>query len=455
MKTIVIIGAGFSGVALASQLARRAQDPLRIVLVNRSGNMARGLAYGTDSPDHLLNVPAGNMSAIAEDPSHFLRFAQSCDSATGPHSFVARSLYGDYLEALLASCSGSSHAVTVERMHDEVAAITPADGGSRVKTASGRLVEADHVVLAFGHFPAPHPPMASNTLLADSRYLRDPWDAGAMAAIPDHAPVLIIGTGLSALDACLTLMKASSTRPVTLVSRRGLLPKAQRAAPQQHARALPAAFRQPGAAPRDLFSSLVRHCRQLATEGQDWRGALDQVRPGTQQLWQGWSQAQRRQFLRHVQPYWDNHRHRAAPGPHERFCTAVKAGLIRVHAGRIGAIEARADALTVHLRQRDGKETALQAPYVINCIGPSTRLRDADNALIGQLLADGLISPDPLGLGIAVDENGSVVGAGGSRVPGVYYIGPLLKARYWEATAVPELRQFASRLASHLLASHD
>jgi hypothetical protein len=35
----------------------------------------------------------------------------------------------------------------------------------------------------------------------------------------------------------------------------------------------------------------------------------------------------------------------------------------------------------------------------------------------------------------------------------LHYIGPLLKARDWEATAVPELRQHALRLSGVLLAA--
>jgi uncharacterized NAD(P)/FAD-binding protein YdhS len=35
-------------------------------------------------------------------------------------------------------------------------------------------------------------------------------------------------------------------------------------------------------------------------------------------------------------------------------------------------------------------------------------------------------------------------------VPGLFYIGPMLKARFWEAIAVPELRVHASQLAHQL-----
>ena len=67
------------------------------------------------------------------------------------------------------------------------------------------------------------------------------------------------------------------------------------------------------------------------------------------------------------------------------------------------------------------------------------------------MLAHQLIQSDPFGLGIAVDEHYSVLDGNGRASPVLHYIGPLLKARDWEATAVPELREHARRLAARLL----
>jgi uncharacterized NAD(P)/FAD-binding protein YdhS len=68
-----------------------------------------------------------------------------------------------------------------------------------------------------------------------------------------------------------------------------------------------------------------------------------------------------------------------------------------------------------------------------------------------QLLKDGLISPDALGLGLRTSDAYECLDAEGESSTGLRYIGPLLKARYWEATAVPELRVHAEALARLLL----
>lgn len=58
-RTIVIVGAGFSGTAVALHLLRLPHSaPLGIVLIERA-QMARGLAYARRDGSFLLNVPAG------------------------------------------------------------------------------------------------------------------------------------------------------------------------------------------------------------------------------------------------------------------------------------------------------------------------------------------------------------------------------------------------------------
>src|SRR5881392_4501815 len=101
-RTIAIVGGGVSGTLTAVHLLNRAmRDDLRVVLINRSGWQARGVAYGTRNEAHVLNVPAGRMSAFADDPDHFLRYARARNPTIEGGTFAPRKLYGEYLEWIL------------------------------------------------------------------------------------------------------------------------------------------------------------------------------------------------------------------------------------------------------------------------------------------------------------------------------------------------------------------
>src|SRR4028118_1251642 len=74
--TIAIIGGGFSGSMVATHLLQTATYPLNIKLIERNSLLGRGVAYDTYSPYHLLNVPAGQISAFPDHPNHFLHWIQ-------------------------------------------------------------------------------------------------------------------------------------------------------------------------------------------------------------------------------------------------------------------------------------------------------------------------------------------------------------------------------------------
>ena len=71
--------------------------------------------------------------------------------------------------------------------------------------------------------------------------------------------------------------------------------------------------------------------------------------------------------------------------------------------------------------------------------------------LLDALLARGLLRPDPLALGLETGPDLALLDAEGKPSRWLYLVGPLLKAGYWEATAVPELRVHAAQLAENLL----
>lgn len=456
MKNILIIGAGFSGAVIAARLLREAcHTDIRVYLVNGSGNIARGMAYGTQSPHHVLNVPAGNMSAFDEDPDHFLRYAQGVNPSITASSFVSRRIYGDYLHWLLdeAEQTTAPH-VELKRIYRQVIGFSVGASGhtSIVTLDNGEMLQVDKVVLALGHFASNSLPVGDTTFFHNVRYLHDPWDRPRLDAIPARASVLLLGTGLTAVDVAMTLLGRNPERQITAVSRRGLLPQSHR-----HAAGKPSATGAEsiwGAAStvRSQLKAFREYSRTLTDQGRDWREGFAILRPVTASIWLAYTDKERRRFLRHVQPFWDTHRHRLAPVIAAQFNAALNSGTVRTFAGRVLLCEDTGDEVRVSLQLRGQQKLQIErTQYVINCTGPCSDPRRVDSELVAQLLNKGLIRTDALGLGIDVAPDCAVVSADGQVSRNLFYIGPWLKAAYWEATAVPDLRVIASRLASRIM----
>jgi uncharacterized NAD(P)/FAD-binding protein YdhS len=62
------------------------------------------------------------------------------------------------------------------------------------------------------------------------------------------------------------------------------------------------------------------------------------------------------------------------------------------------------------------------------------------------LLADGLARRDELRVGLDVDQVGRLVSADGRPCEALRVIGPPRRGRWWETTAVPEIRAQAAAL---------
>src|SRR5690606_2740695 len=72
VRSVAIIGGGFSGALQAINLVRH--DGPKAILIERRPEVGRGIAYSTAPPGHLLNVRAANMSALPDEPDHFLKW---------------------------------------------------------------------------------------------------------------------------------------------------------------------------------------------------------------------------------------------------------------------------------------------------------------------------------------------------------------------------------------------
>ncbi len=449
---VVIIGAGFSGALTAVQLLRAAGSrPLQLLLIERRARMARGLAYSTSDDNLLLNVPAGNMSALADEPTHFLDYCRAIDPSIDPGSFISRRIYGDYLVWTLRQAERDS-AVPLTRLHGEAVAVRRLQSPSSfaVELADGQVVGANRVVLAHG-YSACKPLLLNGT----ASTIDDGWEQQTIESDDDNLPIVIIGSGLTAIDTAFRLTSRNDTCKLLLVSRRGHLPRSHRTRPHPPAASEFPAYLQ--SIPLTALAHLraIRHEVALRTgSGGNWRDVINELRPYTPELWQHLPPPQRSRFLVHLATYWDIHRHRLAPIAAQRLRSMQQRGQLQIVAGRIRSIATAGNRVQVEIRERaTGNTRALTAAAVINCTGPNFDIDNSATALIAQLRDDGYLCADSLKMGLQIDDAYRPIGRDGNAIDGLHYLGPMLRARYWEAMAVPELRVHARALAQRIIES--
>jgi uncharacterized NAD(P)/FAD-binding protein YdhS len=439
---VAIVGAGFSGTMLALNLLEQAD--VEVLLIERDRHrMGAGVAYSSSESAHLLNVRAGNMSAFADRPDHFCDWLAArglgCDAA-----FVTRATYGRYLRETLARAM-ERHGRRLKLVDDEVLDIEERGGQVTLGLVNGGLIEADRAVLAIGNLPPHDPPAIAGAHLPAHRYIGDPWASAFEEGLDKAAAVLVIGTGLTAVDVILRLVSHGHEGPITALSRRGLRPHCH----VDGLRPKPVL-----AKPAPELSELVRWARGEARR-RDWRLVVDSIRPITQMMWASAEAEKRMRFLRHLRPFWDVHRHRLAPAVADRIDALVASGQLCFRAGKIAGVSVERDALAISWRPRGAAEPVVtRAARMINCTGPQGDLLRSTDPLVKRMLAAKRIRPDALRLGLDIDRDGHVVDARGRASDHILAIGPMTRGDLWEVVAVPDIRVQVSALARRLVNAH-
>lgn len=431
---VAVIGGGFSGCAVTAQLARRAPAGMSLAIFE-PGSLGHGAAYGTRHAEHLLNTRVGMMSLFPDDPTHFERWL---GPDADPAAFESRSRYGAYVSATVLRALERPGFVHVK---ERVASIVRRqDGAFTVATELGTRFVAQAVVIATGN-PLPDDGFLPSAVRLHPGYVADPWRFD-YRQVGGH--VLLIGSGLTALDVFVALENGGHRGSIDVVSRHGRYPETHAGiAPYD---VVPALDTRSASA---LLRSFRRHVDDAARRGFDWRAVVDAVRQEAEAIWRRLPAAERRRFERHLRGQWERRRHRA-PEP----VAAVRRryeerGRLRTFAGTLAAME----GTTAVLALRNGTTARLSPDWIVNCTGLSGASGHRKNAALAALFDAELLSPAPGGLGVRADAELAAVDAAGEAVPGLWIAGPPARGSRFEATAVPELRVMAEQVASGLVAS--
>lgn len=404
-----MIGGAAAGTFFVSELLRR--EPGGSVLW-LAGDDPVGVAYGSRLDAHLLNVPAAKMGAFVNRPEDFLDHLRGQASA-GPvqgTDFVPRRLYGDYLRRLQARARAHASVLCPGRSLADIEPVgTEAQPRWLLHSAEGEVFEARRVVFATG--------LAEEPTRGDSGsgVIQDPWrwfngPASDRRVPADHEEILILGSGLTAMDTVIGLRELGFRGRIRAVSRSGRWSERHAAADPltdaERTTLVAELLERPSC--RGYLATLRRHALI-----RPWRAVIDALRPRSQALWSALDTTEQRRFLRHLFPLWNRHRHRAPPRTAERIDGDAR----------------------LRLERGWGRPADRSAALVFDCRGLGLVGGRRWPRYLTALVERGVLATSALGIGFV------------SRQPdAIDVLGALRFGAEFECTAVPELRAQAAEI---------
>jgi uncharacterized NAD(P)/FAD-binding protein YdhS len=451
--SIVIIGGGFCGTLVAHHLLKDSSFSGKVFLINNGHPIARGIAYSAYSDHHFLNVTAGKMSALPDEPDHFVNWVlhrekyKLLDKELVSKTYLPRKLYGSYLEDIWSETQQSGNGRLIVK-NDLATSISQRDGQYVTTLQSGTTIQSKFVVLATGNEIPANLRLRDPAIFDSPYYFQNPW---AKTSVENPAPgqdVLIVGNGLTMVDTVLGLKENGFTGKIYSLSPNGfaILPHRHNGIVYTNLiKEITEPFRL-----IDLLRLFNKHVKLVRHLGLSAEPVIDSVRPLTQKIWQALSLEEKKEFMDRLRHLWGVARHRLPIHIYDQIIRMKLEQRLIVLSGRIQSMDVRGQGVDVRLYNKRSKQNELlHVGRVINCTGPETNIARSQNPLLQQLYKTNILQQDELGLGVLANEVGQVIGSKG-LVKEFFVMGNLMKGVLWESTAVPELRVMAKRVASEI-----
>lgn len=451
--SIAIIGGGYTGATVAKLLVERGDEYVEdITVFEPRAQLGNGLAYDTSDPDVRLNVAAHRMRAIPGSPSAFLDWLQSSGTLTADPAaitpegtFARRRDFGRFMRQQLAPLL---EAGTIRHVRETVSAACRVNDRWHVTGACGTTVVADVVIIATGHPATSRPAALARLSKKTAMKVTDAMAPDALEDIHLDSNVLIVGSGLTALDALVRLNALGHRGKISLLSRSGLLPR-----PHAGVGFSPYGNFQDEilTSARQVLAKVRVTISEAATHGIPWQPVFDALRQQAQTIWQDLPEAERKKLHRRLRRWYDVHRYRMPPQVSAILMEEMAAGQVEIKVGDLACLERDGRSLIAKITMRDGRELEHRCHHILLATGPDFRDYGTHQKFLLALHRDGFVQSDPLGLGLVCDQAGRVLSIGGSPNSSLFVAGPPARPAFGELTGVPEIAAQAANLVDVVL----
>lgn len=433
VKDLLIIGDGFSAAVALIHLLRQGVDPTFIAILGKHFP-GRGNAYDCVSSAFRLNVREDLPIIFSEDPLHFARWAKEHindpQAKTSAGYFYRRNDFGTYMSQLVNHQLGGR---TMNHIEGVAQQISGSDGQWRIELKSGESINAKALILATGNATPTWPcPVHLDQTSSHLTLTENPWPGEYLRQIPIKDHVLLLGGGLTALDAINGLVEQGHQGQVSVISPRALFPPSQ--APWTRAK-------QPqwpqSITPARLVRFMRNYLPNTPTDQSEWQCAWEELRPDLNRIWQNLDVHQRCILMKRVGWLWNLYRFRASPQTIAAYHQLRNQKQIQFRCGRAKEIAIRSGAIHVTLNHGE----VVSGQHLINCTGVARDL------LLDQLIQDAIASPDALQSSIAVNSQLAVLDPMGQPYQSLWMIGPATMGSLGDVIAASAIAKQAEQLA--------
>lgn len=460
MKSIGIIGGGFSGTITSVQLINQATAPIKITIINEKETFNKGYTYNTYSKKHILNVITQKMSAFPDQPDDFLNWVLlqptflNYDRTLIANSFLPRYLYGQYLEEKWQTALklATTKNILVQTINSAVTDIDITNDKIEVYITSNEKLVFDKCLISSGNQVPRNPAIADMNFYTSKNYYQNPWTIDSVSDVKDEKKVLIIGNGLTMVDTVFGLFEHGFNGQVYAISPNGF-----NILPHRHNGLTYTKLVEEMRDNMNLFElvKLVhKHIKIVRELGVSAEPIIDSIRPYTQKIWRRFTAAEKKIFMSRFRHLWGVARHRFPMHSHDRIQQLRIDDKLIIKSAKLLSITEVADKKIVvdFFDKKTRNNQQIEVARVINCTGPESDLNQLQNSFLRKCLDKGILKQDDLKLGIRADiDTYQVLDNNLQKHANLYTIGANLKGELWESVAVNELRNQAAGVAKELL----
>ncbi len=435
-QKIAIIGGGFCGLAVAYNLLNLSQNPdITIDIYDEEAFQNNGKAYQTQDLQHILNVPANKMGL--PEPDHFYQWLRHHQTQIyQPSSFVPRHFYCLYLQDIIKQLKQNS---AINFINHKVGQIKYVNQLYVVKGDNFLAKEYDSVVLACGLKVKSLSKIVKNNTNEEfsDKIIDDVWQFFNQELKIKDGTILIVGTGLTMIDLALSLKNQGFLGEIIACSRNSRLPLPHLVGKTSEIVALKISD---GNLP---LSKILHKLRNATKSVEDWQRIINGLRSITSELWQQFSLSKKKQFIRHLMPFWAIHRHRVAPENYQQISQMINQRKLKIIQGKVQKIvihnqinnQAANQQITAVLHNNK----LINANLILNAMGLD--FSGQNDVLLQNLLQEKIISRHQSKIGFEINKIHN----------NFYLTGSLLAGDLLEITAVPELSEQAKKIALKIL----